>query len=288
MKTWTLLLIMTFAATVAFISYALFLESLSPLEEERSSLNYAFSFMNTTEVSRRKIANVKVNTLTTVYMSHSQLHYTSWSKGVVTQLYPQIKRNCSNLMADDKTEMVHVANALSTWKAEQSTVDFFVEISDCYQVQKEFNNSFYVSAEENNFPIAYILVVYTNPQQIVRFLKAVYRPHNIYCIHPDLKSGKGFIAVFHLLSKCLHNVFVATHVQEVQYARNTIFEAQLSCYRDLDKYPADKWYYVINLTGRELPLKTNYEIVDNLRTMNGTSILRPNPVDTFTIHERFF
>ena len=229
-----------------------------------------------------------INITSTVHPSHSIPHFMSWTTGVVTQVHPPVKGNCTKLMAGDKAEMAHVAEVMLTWKGEDNATGVFGNVSDCTEIEDEFYNNFYVSADEQKFPIAYILVVYTNLQQTVRFLKAIYRPHNLYCIHPDKKSGSGFSGVFHLLSKCLPNVFVTSHIQEVHYARNTIFQAQLSCFQDLDKYAAEKWYYVINLCGRDLPLKTNHEIVNYLRAMNGTSIVRPKPVDNRTLHERFY
>ena len=254
------------------------------LVRQRISLKPMHHTWNTGNVTNKSTQNKN-----TSYKSRtpSQTWFRSWTKGVVTQLHPAVKKNCTNLMAGDEAEIIHVAEAMSSWRSNNSYEDFLIEISDCYKLQEEFHNSFYVSAEEKDFPIAYILVVYTNPKQIVRFLKAVYRPQNVYCIHPDLRSGKGFSEVFHLLSTCFKNIFVASHIQEVHYARSDIFEAQLSCYRDLDKYPADKWYYVINLCGQELPLKTNHEIVDDLRAMDGTSIIKPHPIDDNTLCERF-
>ena len=232
-------------------------------------------------------ATALMNTTTAVHLSYSHPRYMSWTKGVVTQLHPIVKKNCTKLMDGDKAEMAHVAEAMLTWNIEDNSTDIFGNVSDCGQIENDFYNDYYVSAEERTFPIAYVLIVYTNPQQVVRFLRAVYRPHNLYCIHPDLKSGKEFSAVFYLLSRCLPNVFIPSQIQEVHYARGSIFEAQLSCYQDLDKYPADKWHYVINLCGRELPLRTNHEIVNYLKAMNGTSIIRPSHVDNRTLNERF-
>ena len=126
--------------------------------------------------------------------------------------------------------------------------------------------------------------------QILRFLKAIYRPQNLYCIHPDPNSGKKFTGTFKLLSSCLPNVFVSSHIQKVKYytSPTTIFEAQMSCFRDLKAYPYRKWHYVINLCSRELPLKTNRYIVEGLRKMNGTSIITDSmPIDKHTLETRF-
>ena len=159
--------------------------------------------------------------------------------------------------------------------------------TSCSQIGEEFLNNFYTSEVERIFPIAFTIVVHKNAQQTVRFLKAIYRPHNLYCIHPDPKSGEDFWEVFKLLSQYLSNVFLPSHIHNVTYdTQSTIFEAQLSCLKELEKRPS-KWYYVINLCGRELPLKTNRFIVESLRALNGTSIVSSHPINKHTLLKRF-
>ena len=129
-----------------------------------------------------------LNITTTVHLSFLRPHFTSWTKGVITQISPAVKRNCTKLMAGDEAEIAHVSDVMSSWKGTSNYTSVLDNMSNCSQIEEDFNKNFYVSADEKSFPIAYILIVYTNPQQIVRFLKAVYRPHNVYCIHPDVKS----------------------------------------------------------------------------------------------------
>jgi len=138
---------------------------------------------------------------------------------------------------------------------------------------KEFSNNFYVSREEENFPLAFTFVVYTNARQVVRLLKAIYRPHNLYCIHPDARQGEKFAQIFHQISKCLDNVFFPSKIEKVYYAHHSIMDAQLNCLRDLVRYPVTRWKYAINICGREVPLKTNREIVSRLKELNGSSAL---------------
>ena len=137
----------------------------------------------------------------------------------------------------------------------------------------EYSNNFYVSSEEENFPVAYILVVYTNVQQVLRLLKVIYRPHNLYCIHPDAKQELKFIRAFQAISRCLDNVFVASKLEKVYYAHHSIMDAQLNCMQDLMRFKPSRWRYAINLCGRELPLKTNREIVQSLIKLNGSSAM---------------
>ena len=155
----------------------------------------------------------------------------------------------------------------------ESGEHFLNKIGNCTSVIEEFQHNYYVSAEEEGFPLAFIFVVYTNAKQVIRLLKAIYRPHNLYCIHPDARQGKKFAKSFHQISKCLPNVFVASKLTKVYYGHHTIMDAQLNCILDLVNYHSSKWKYVINICGRELPLKTNREIVASLKALNGSSAL---------------
>jgi hypothetical protein len=159
--------------------------------------------------------------------------------------------------------------------------------SNCAEISEEFYNNFYISESEKTFPVAYTLIVHTNAQQILRFLKTIYRPQNLYCIHPDTRSGPTFTETFLRISDCLPNVFVPSHVHGVDYNKpHTIFQAQMSCFKDLEAHP-HKWHYVINLCGRELPLKTNRHLVQSLRNMDGASVVSPYRIDNFTLKTIF-
>jgi hypothetical protein len=186
-------------------------------------------------------------------------------------------------MNGDAMEHERVSQLLSELKTFYINAHF----SNCAEILQEFHNNFYISENEKTFPVAFVLIVHKNAQQILRFLKIIYRPQNLYCIHPDTRSGPNFTETFKLISDCLPNVFVTSHVHGVDYNKpHTIFQAQMSCFKDLEAHP-HKWHYVINLCGRELPLKTNRHLVQSLRNMNGTSVLSPQTIDTFIMKDTF-
>ena len=211
----------------------------------------------------------------------------SWEHGVVTQFFPLIKRNCSNIVAGSQSEVYHVRQQLKVWKNEESDVQFVQRMNSCVNVTEEFSNNFYVSSEEQDFPLAFIFVVYTNARQVVRLLKAIYRPHNVYCIHPDARQGEEFACLFQQISKCLDNVFVASKLERVYYGHHSIMDAQLNCMKDLTEYDRSRWRYVINLVGRELPLQTNRHIVKLLKQANNVSIVESQPIGKSFFGERF-
>ena len=204
----------------------------------------------------------------------------SWKKSAVTIIQPRIEADCRALRAGDEEEFVKVKEKLRTWKNMESEEHFLMSLNNCSHVVEEYFNNFYISPEEESFPLAYILVVYTNVRQVLRLLKVIYRPQNLYCIHPDARQGIDFLRPFLHISNCLSNVFVASKLESVYHGHHSIFDAQLNCMQDLLKFETSRWKYVINLCGRELPLMTNREIVQSLMKLNGSSA-----IDSFEVPE---
>ena len=225
--------------------------------------------------------------------NHSNPHcamsyqFNSWQKGIVTQLGIPLKRDCQKLMKTHKAEFerVQLYRQVKNWIATKPWEQFALSYKNmsCEEIKSDFENNFYISKMEEDFPIAYIFVVYTNAGQILRLLKAIYRPHNLYCIHPDARQGKEFLSYFTAIANCLDNVFVVSNPVKVYYGHISITDAQLNCMQDLEKYPTIRWKYVINLCGREIPLKTNREIVQSLIKLNGYTALN---LKKFTSHAK--
>lgn len=147
---------------------------------------------------------------------------------------------------------------------------FLHRMRNCSLVRQEFSkHNFYNSIIEQNFPISYVLVFYNNTRQILRLLKVLWRPQNLFCLHPDAKQSKEFVSFFRNFASCLDNVFVASKLERVIYAHHTIMDAQLNCMQDLLEFKETRWKYVLTLCGTELPLKTNREIVAGLKQLKG-------------------
>ena len=193
----------------------------------------------------------------------------SWKRGIITQLKPELSRDCGKLINQDPVEINRVQYTLRIWHKQPETRTQFHHWSpSCSNIMAEFQNSFYVSQEEKQFPLAFTFVIYSRPVQVIRLLKAIYRPHNVYCIHPDAKAQQGFINIFRHLAFCLENVIIPEILGEVYYAHHTIMDAQMKCMAELLKrqkmFP---WKYAINVCGTELPLRTNREIVRALKPL---------------------
>ncbi|XP_072046450.1 beta-1,3-galactosyl-O-glycosyl-glycoprotein beta-1,6-N-acetylglucosaminyltransferase 4-like [Amphiura filiformis] len=121
-----------------------------------------------------------------------------------------------------------------------------------------------LSKEEADYPIAYSMVVYNHTAQVERLLRAIYHPQNVYCLHVDKKSSPEYHQAINRLSGCFDNVFVASRHSKVKWGSISALKADLHCMRDLLKHPV-QWKYVINLCGKDFPLKTNLELVRQLK-----------------------
>ncbi|XP_075243721.1 beta-1,3-galactosyl-O-glycosyl-glycoprotein beta-1,6-N-acetylglucosaminyltransferase 4-like [Convolutriloba macropyga] len=101
----------------------------------------------------------------------------------------------------------------------------------------------------------------------------IYRPQNFYCFHVDTKAHSHFENQVRRLTSCFsHNVFVVTTAVKVKWGTYSVLEAELFCQRDLS-VRSNKWKYVINLTGEEFPLVTNFGLVSVLRAINGANLI---------------
>ena len=128
-----------------------------------------------------------------------------------------------------------------------------------------------ICKEEEDFPIAYSILMYKNVEQSERLLRAIYRPQNYYCIHVDKKSSSEIQNAVKAIAGCFDNVFVAQRSVYVRWGTFTVLEPELICMEQLWNYTS--WKYFINLTGQEWPLKTNLEMVKMLRSLNGKNLV---------------
>nr|XP_039271851.1 beta-1,3-galactosyl-O-glycosyl-glycoprotein beta-1,6-N-acetylglucosaminyltransferase-like [Styela clava] len=138
-----------------------------------------------------------------------------------------------------------------------------------------------LSQEEAEYPIAYIISIYTDLQSFEHLLQAIYRPQNIYCIHVDQKSLAKFQTGVMKIIRCFENVFLASKMVKVWYTHWTIVQSSLNCMEDLvDRKLNHPWKYVINTCGQDYPTKTNLEIVHALKNLNGS-----NSVESVTLEQ---
>ncbi|KAI6220032.1 hypothetical protein M3Y99_01632400 [Aphelenchoides fujianensis] len=112
------------------------------------------------------------------------------------------------------------------------------------------------------------MVVYTDVAQVYFALSAIYQPQNAYCIAVDGKSSPEFKRRIHALAGCLPNITVI-EVPPIGWCTASVLDALYTCFSNLTL--ADHpWQYYQYVTGFDLPLKTNLEMVRILKQLNET------------------
>ncbi|KAI6230889.1 hypothetical protein M3Y99_01017500 [Aphelenchoides fujianensis] len=125
-----------------------------------------------------------------------------------------------------------------------------------------------LSAEEAAYPLAYGMIVYTDVAQVFFLLSAIYQPQNAHCIAVDGKSTPDFKRRIHELAGCLPNITVI-EVPPVGWCTASVLDALYTCFSNLT-FSDHPWQYYQYVTGFDLPLKTDLEIVRIFKQLNKT------------------
>lgn len=141
-----------------------------------------------------------------------------WKRGLLssslTRQLPPSCTMCHKLflgkeLSKNETHWIEKANAEMLLQK----IDLTTNTMNCSWVQNEFSNNFYVTDAEIDFSIAYAININTELLQIIHFLKVIYRPQNVYCLHFDQKSRWDFKQVFFNIATCLDNVIVPRRIE---------------------------------------------------------------------------
>ncbi|KAL3886797.1 hypothetical protein ACJMK2_026769 [Sinanodonta woodiana] len=182
--------------------------------------------------------------------------------------------SCRKIFDGNETELKRAEYISKKTKKSTLTESDYIKLTeDCETFRKDRG---YIMSPltymEENFPIAFSLLLFKDIGQAERLLRAVYRPQNIYCIHVDEKSHDDVKKAVHGIASCFDNIFLTPRSFDVQWGTMTVLEPELLCMNELWE-KSKKWKYFINLTGQEFPLKTNYEIVQILQAYDGANDL---------------
>ncbi|OWF46564.1 beta-1,3-galactosyl-O-glycosyl-glycoprotein beta-1,6-N-acetylglucosaminyltransferase-like [Mizuhopecten yessoensis] len=127
-----------------------------------------------------------------------------------------------------------------------------------------------LSGEELDYPLAFAIKMHKSSDQAEQLLRLIYRPHNVYCLYIDKKASPRVFDVMKKLAVCFHNIFVIQERIDIIYASLSHVLAEMQCMHELLARTV-LWKYYINLTGQELPLRTNLEMVRVLKALKGTN-----------------
>ncbi|TRZ18889.1 hypothetical protein HGM15179_008219 [Zosterops borbonicus] len=188
------------------------------------------------------------------------------------ELSPSRDINCSGVVRGDQEaiQQAQLSNLEVANRKPSPTPGEYLNITrDCRAFKKSRRYiMFPLSREEEEFPIAYSIVIHHKIDMFERLLRSVYAPQNVYCVHMDSKSPAAFQKAVRAIAACFPNVFVASRLESVVYAAWPRVQADLNCMQDLLQSPVP-WRYFINTCGTDFPIKTNAEIVRALQVLQG-------------------
>ncbi|XP_036367575.1 beta-1,3-galactosyl-O-glycosyl-glycoprotein beta-1,6-N-acetylglucosaminyltransferase 3-like [Octopus sinensis] len=226
-------------------------------------------FCTTNMDTRSKLQNHKVRR----YGSHieSTTHILEFNnKSLECAPHRKKKVNCKLLFRGDP-DYINEVNLMKEDKNMDSTCSLKELVKNCTKFRQSHGYfSKPVTPMELDYPIAFAIKIHTAPNQFERLLRAIYLPHNVYCIHVDAKADNNTFELIKSISTCLPNVVLAENRINVVYATFRHLQAEVECMKACTKSNV-KWKYYINLTGQEFPLKTNLELVEILKVFNGTN-----------------
>ncbi|KAG8011981.1 Beta-1 [Nibea albiflora] len=203
----------------------------------------------------------------TYSLSNSWLEYTD-DDGV-----PEKVCNCSAILQGEREALDQAKSLIITEDFQKSVRipdEYYINATqDCseFRLRRKYLMS-PLSQEEEDFPLAYSIVVHQKVQNFERLLRAIYAPQNIYCVHVDKKSDVSVFAAIQAITSCFPNVFMVSKPLSVVYGHWSRVQADINCMADLYNISTE-WKYLMNLCGQDFPLKTNLEIVRMLRSLRG-------------------
>ncbi|XP_052078517.1 beta-1,3-galactosyl-O-glycosyl-glycoprotein beta-1,6-N-acetylglucosaminyltransferase-like isoform X1 [Mytilus californianus] len=178
--------------------------------------------------------------------------------------------NCRALLTGQKREITRANSLQNEYLIALSPFYYISRTRDC---KKFLRDRGYItstlSSEEEDFPIAYSVLIFKAINQFERLLRSIYRPQNFYCVHADTKMSDVRRKALETIVNCFDNVFMSSISYDVRWGKITVLQADLVCMKDLLRHT--KWKYFINLTGQDFPLKTNLEIVKILKAYYGAN-----------------
>ena len=112
---------------------------------------------------------------------------------------PKYDVNCKQILEFNETEIQIAKRILSQLKIKSNISgnydyipalpdsNFIFDKSMCnvYKQLRGFD-SYKITDFEKRFPLAFIILTYNDVEQFERYLKAIYRPQNVYCIQWDI------------------------------------------------------------------------------------------------------
>ncbi|CAA85457.1 Core-2/I-Branching enzyme [Caenorhabditis elegans] len=155
------------------------------------------------------------------------------------------------------------------WHFDWVEHEIFNSRNVCSTIDKYFNFTRIPSSrEEAEYPLAYGLVVYKTIVQVLTQMSLFYQPQHMFCITVDDQSPNEYKSVIQALPSCFPNMHVFIG-EPSQWGSFGILKNVYTCFNWLSK-SKQKWKYYQYLSGTDLPIRTNLEMVRIFKALNGS------------------
>ncbi|CAB05621.2 GLYcosylation related [Caenorhabditis elegans] len=181
-----------------------------------------------------------------------------------TDLLDDLQINCTNILQGFKNE-----NTLELINTKMIENKMWNSTDRCQTLTSMFRfNKVPLSEEEARFPLSFGLLVYKELSQVLFLLSSIYQPQNEYCIAVGENSAPAFLILLKELANCFPNVYFMKR-PPIKWGSFEIINSVYGCLEFLSHLKSD-WKYFQYLSGVDIPLKTNLEMVRILKRLNGT------------------
>ncbi|XGW24449.1 hypothetical protein V3C99_006121 [Haemonchus contortus] len=182
-------------------------------------------------------------------------------------LLDRMEINCDGILSNNH----NVVQTSKLMQYDTRTVEKLLLDADdrCFAIRSLFGfDRKPISQEERDYPLAYGLIVYKNLVQILFMLSSFYRPQNEYCIAVSGGADSMFKLLIDEVDSCFDNVHVL-HRPRIDWGSFEIINSTYACLELLSNSQTP-WKYFQYLSGVDIPLKTNYEMVEIFKAWNDT------------------
>ncbi|ETN76423.1 Core-2/I-Branching enzyme [Necator americanus] len=129
------------------------------------------------------------------------------------------------------------------------------------------------------FGIAFARVVYESYEFIEDELRSSYHQQNVFCYSIDIKASELFNSRIKMLEKCFPNVVVTTVSFDINSSGRFMNHAYYECLKLLVDFQG--WGYVLLMQNYDVMIKTVYETVAILNTLEGANDVHIRPCEDY-------
>ncbi|TNN11844.1 beta-1,6-N-acetylglucosaminyltransferase 3 [Schistosoma japonicum] len=204
----------------------------------------------------------------------NEVSTTSYNPAIYRNLDMTFTQICESLLNTEPNQTF--AKQYEQYSTKQHYIDQWKALNDCTIIRNSFKYLLWSNKEELDYPIGFTFTVYENIERVARLLRLLYRPHNLYCIHVDRKASDDFYHSIINLARCFgKNVEIIKRSQSVsvKWGYFSVLDSFLKCTKIMLNNTKIQWKYVMNINGKELPLRTNWELIKALKALNGANIV---------------